>query len=82
MTILSCSQPSVLSRCSFEKQPPANLRKSNFFHFVLAFFDHNSQPLEIEHAQFLDFIEHTPVSSAVEFHLMSIYIVCERKKSF
>lgn len=54
--------PSVIARCHFEKQPPSNLRKSNFFHFVLTFQDHNSQAIEIEKAQFIDFIELRPVS--------------------
>ena len=28
-----------IGRAHFEKQPPANLRKSNFFHFVIALYD-------------------------------------------
>ena len=44
-------------RCHFEKQPPANLRKSNFFHFVLALFDRHNQLIEIEKTYFVDFIE-------------------------
>lgn len=28
-----------VGRAHFEKQPPANLRKSNFFHFVIALYD-------------------------------------------
>ena len=28
-----------IGRAHFEKQPPANLRKSNFFHFVVALYD-------------------------------------------
>ncbi|KAM7537437.1 hypothetical protein Aperf_G00000065373 [Anoplocephala perfoliata] len=41
----------------FEKQPPNNLRKSNFFHFVLALYDRNRHPIEIERAAFIDFVE-------------------------
>uniref|UniRef100_A0A8C9M1W6 Transcription factor COE DNA-binding domain-containing protein n=1 Tax=Panthera tigris altaica TaxID=74533 RepID=A0A8C9M1W6_PANTA len=37
-----------LARAHFEKQPPSNLRKSNFFHFVLALYDRQGQPVEIE----------------------------------
>ncbi|ESO07044.1 hypothetical protein HELRODRAFT_143625, partial [Helobdella robusta] len=37
--------------------PPANLRKSNFFHFVLALFDKQNQPIEIERTSFVDFVE-------------------------
>uniref|UniRef100_A0A5K3FL27 IPT/TIG domain-containing protein n=1 Tax=Mesocestoides corti TaxID=53468 RepID=A0A5K3FL27_MESCO len=41
----------------FEKQPPNNLRKSNFFHFVLAIYDRNRHPIEVERAAFIDFVE-------------------------
>jgi len=51
-----------LSRAHFEKQPPGNLRKSNFFHFVLAFFDRQGQPVEIERTAFIDFVEKDRVS--------------------
>ena len=54
----SCS----LARAHFEKQPPGNLRKSNFFHFVLAFYDHSGQAVEIERAGFIGFVEHLPVN--------------------
>ncbi|BFZ02455.1 hypothetical protein BsWGS_05494 [Bradybaena similaris] len=46
-----------LSRVHFEKQPPSNLRKSNFFHFVLALYDRQGQPVEVEKTTFVDFIE-------------------------
>ncbi|XP_041749476.2 transcription factor COE1-A isoform X5 [Coregonus clupeaformis] len=46
-----------LARAHFEKQPPSNLRKSNFFHFVLALYDRQGQPVEIERTSFLGFIE-------------------------
>uniref|UniRef100_A0A915HY86 IPT/TIG domain-containing protein n=1 Tax=Romanomermis culicivorax TaxID=13658 RepID=A0A915HY86_ROMCU len=48
---------SQLSRAHFEKQPPSNLRKSNFFHFVIALYDRTGQPVEIERTQFIDFVE-------------------------
>ncbi|TGZ76109.1 hypothetical protein CRM22_000031 [Opisthorchis felineus] len=41
----------------FEKQPPNNLRKSNFFHFVIALYDQNRHPIEVERAAFVDFVE-------------------------
>ncbi|KTF90005.1 hypothetical protein cypCar_00048212, partial [Cyprinus carpio] len=47
----------ALSRAHFEKQPPSNLRKSNFFHFVLALYDRNGQPVEVERTAFVDFVE-------------------------
>jgi len=56
-----------LARAHFEKQPPSNLRKSNFFHFVLAFYDRTGQAVEIERAVFTGFIEHLPVSFSKYF---------------
>ncbi|KAM5170063.1 transcription factor COE2 isoform 1-T1 [Mantella aurantiaca] len=47
----------AVSRAHFEKQPPSNLRKSNFFHFVLALYDRQGQPIEIERTAFVDFVE-------------------------
>ncbi|NWV56289.1 COE1 factor, partial [Daphoenositta chrysoptera] len=46
-----------LARAHFEKQPPSNLRKSNFFHFVLALYDRQGQPVEIERTAFVGFVE-------------------------
>ncbi|KAF7257182.1 hypothetical protein EG68_05155 [Paragonimus skrjabini miyazakii] len=46
----------------FEKQPPNNLRKSNFFHFVIALYDQNRHPTEIERAAFVDFVEKDKVT--------------------
>lgn len=46
-----------LSHATFQKEPPANLRKSNFFHFILAFYDKVGNPVEIERTQFIDFVE-------------------------
>ncbi|XP_026171202.1 transcription factor COE3a isoform X1 [Mastacembelus armatus] len=46
-----------LARAHFEKQPPSNLRKSNFFHFVLALYDRQGQPVEIERTAYIDFVE-------------------------
>uniref|UniRef100_A0A915ID09 Transcription factor COE DNA-binding domain-containing protein n=1 Tax=Romanomermis culicivorax TaxID=13658 RepID=A0A915ID09_ROMCU len=46
-----------LTKATFEKQPPGNLRKSNFFNFTVALFDRRGQPIEIEKTQFVDFIE-------------------------
>ncbi|XP_069139786.1 transcription factor COE1-like isoform X1 [Argopecten irradians] len=49
-------------RAHFEKQPPSNLRKSNFFHFVLALYDRQGQPIEVERTAFIDFVEKEQVS--------------------
>ncbi len=46
-----------MARAHFEKQPPNNLRKSNFFHFVVALYDRTGQPVEVERTAFVDFIE-------------------------
>ncbi|XP_042343749.1 transcription factor COE2 [Plectropomus leopardus] len=55
----------ALSRAHFEKQPPSNLRKSNFFHFVLALYDRHGQPVEVERTAFVDFVEHDKTLLAV-----------------
>lgn len=55
-----------LARAHFEKQPPANLRKSNFFHFVLALYDSQGQSVETEHTAFVDFVEKEKVRRNVE----------------
>lgn len=53
-----CTQFSLgIGRAHFEKQPPSNLRKSNFFHFVIALYDRSEQPIEIERTAFIGFIE-------------------------
>ncbi|MEJ1283477.1 hypothetical protein NN561_014447 [Cricetulus griseus] len=56
-----------LARAHFEKQPPSNLRKSNFFHFVLALYDRQGQPVEIERTAFVGFVEKEkrPLSSSL-----------------
>jgi len=54
-----------VGRAHFEKQPPSNLRKSNFFHFVLALYDRQGQPIEVERTAFIDFIEKDKVSTPV-----------------
>uniref|UniRef100_A0A671KHB7 Transcription factor COE3-like n=1 Tax=Sinocyclocheilus anshuiensis TaxID=1608454 RepID=A0A671KHB7_9TELE len=46
-----------LARAHYEKQPPSNLRKSNFFHFVLALYDRQGQPVEIERTSYVEFVE-------------------------
>jgi hypothetical protein len=49
-------------RAHFEKQPPSNLRKSNFFHFVIALYDKSGHPIEIERTLFIGFVEKDEVS--------------------
>lgn len=56
--LLRCIVCSVtVTRAHFEKHPPSNLRKSNFFHFVLALYDTRAQPVEIERTAFVAFVE-------------------------
>ncbi|XP_033633050.1 transcription factor COE3-like [Asterias rubens] len=68
-----------LARAHFEKQPPSNLRKSNFFHFVIALYDRAGQPVEIERTQFLDFIEKerepdsTKTNNGIHYRLQLLY---------
>ena len=54
-----------LGRAHYEKQPPSNLRKSNFFHFVLAFYDRQGQPVELERTAYIDFVEKERVSDVM-----------------
>uniref|UniRef100_A0A671M611 Transcription factor COE DNA-binding domain-containing protein n=2 Tax=Sinocyclocheilus anshuiensis TaxID=1608454 RepID=A0A671M611_9TELE len=59
--------------------PPANLRKSNFFHFVLALYDSQGESVEIEHTAFVDFVEKEkePVSlktnNGIRYKLQLLY---------
>lgn len=46
----------------FRETTPSNLRKSNFFHFVIALYDRAGQPVEIERTAFIGFIEKDQVS--------------------
>lgn len=45
----------LLARAIFEKQPPSNLRKSNFFHFVVTFYDKSDNPIAVEKGEFVGF---------------------------
>jgi len=65
-----------LGRAHFEKQPPSNLRKSNFFHFVLALYDRHGQPVEVERTAFIDFVEKDRVSLQLMMCLLYVYINC------
>lgn len=67
-----------LARAHYEKQPPSNLRKSNFFHFVLALYDRQGQPVEIERTAYVDFVEKDKVSASWEYNLLN-FIICTLK---
>ncbi|XP_031653120.1 transcription factor COE1-A-like [Oncorhynchus kisutch] len=69
----------ALARAHFEKQPPSNLRKSNFFHFVLALYDRQGQPVEIERTSFVGFVEKDKETSGektnngIQYRLLLLY---------
>ena len=46
----------------FERQPPDNMRKSNFFNFMISIFDGNNHPVEVQKAVFKDFCDSYSVS--------------------
>ncbi|XP_037032902.1 transcription factor collier isoform X2 [Bradysia coprophila] len=68
-----------IGRANFEKQPPSNLRKSNFFHFVIALYDRSGQPIEIERTAFIGFIEKdqesdsTKTNNGIQYRLQLLY---------
>lgn len=64
MFLPSFCSPNGLTRAYFEKQPPTNLRKSNFFSFVLALYDKRNQPVHVDRAEFVDFIKQVRLDSA------------------
>ncbi|CAG0891480.1 unnamed protein product [Cyprideis torosa] len=75
----AASYPMGISRAHFEKQPPANLRKSNFFHFVVAFYDRAGQPIELERTAFIGFVEKdmepdcVKTSNGIHYRLQLLY---------
>ncbi|XP_023330590.1 transcription factor COE4 [Eurytemora carolleeae] len=52
-----------LVRAEFTKQPPSNLRKSNFFHFMIQFYDRAGQQVEIERTSFIAFCDEGEVKT-------------------
>jgi hypothetical protein len=65
--ISSYLYPSIgVASAHFEKQPPNNLRKSNFFHFTVALYDRSGKPIEIERTAFVGFIEKEMVRRMIE----------------
>ena len=46
-----------IGRAEFTKQPPSNLRKSNFFHFMIQLYDRAGQQIEIERTSFIAFCD-------------------------
>ena len=54
-----------LSSAQFEKQPPDNMRKSNFFHFIISLYDSQQQPVQVQKAIFRDFYDTMMVSELI-----------------
>uniref|UniRef100_A0A8C6FAU9 Transcription factor COE DNA-binding domain-containing protein n=1 Tax=Monodon monoceros TaxID=40151 RepID=A0A8C6FAU9_MONMO len=67
-----------LARAHFPKQPPSNMRKSNFFRFVLALYDRQGQPAEIEGTALAGFMEKEKVSG----RLGSAYLGMRTQRDF
>ncbi|XP_015602901.1 transcription factor collier isoform X2 [Cephus cinctus] len=69
----------AVAKAHFEKQPPSNLRKSNFFHFVIGLFDRTGQPIEIERTAFIGFVEKDQESegqktnNGIQYRLQLLY---------
>eukprot|EP00794_Sanderia_malayensis_P001094 gene1094-438_t len=69
-----------------EKQPPNNLRKSNFFHFVIALYDKNNNAVEVEKGKFVGFVDQTEDdkkhNNGIQYHLNLIYgdgiVICSK----
>ena len=53
-----------IGQIAFATQPPANLRKSNFFNFTLSIFDTVGHQVEVEDAVFVRFIEEVAENEA------------------
>ncbi|XP_016975045.1 transcription factor collier isoform X1 [Drosophila rhopaloa] len=76
---MRCDTSLGIGRAHFEKQPPSNLRKSNFFHFVIALYDRAGQPIEIERTAFIGFIEKdsesdaTKTNNGIQYRLQLLY---------
>ncbi len=77
----------------FEKQPPDNMRKSNFFHFIISLFDQSHQAVEVLRASFKDFCDtadvsgsstltHTPLNIDFELIPVSRQVVAKNAANF
>ena len=61
MYVFSCG----IGRAEFTKQPPSNLRKSNFFHFMVQLYDRAGQQVEIERTSFISFCDEGEVGNSI-----------------
>lgn len=68
-----------IGRLEFTKQPPPNLRKSNFFHFMLQLFDRSGNPIEVERTSFIKFIDESEepgdrkTNNGIKYKLQLLY---------
>jgi len=67
-----------VGRIDFTKQPPANLRKSNFFHFMISLYDKIGQPIEIERTSFIRFMDESEelgkmANNGIRYKLQLLY---------
>merc|ERR1719188_1448062 len=66
-----------IGRVEFTKQPPSNLRKSNFFNFMVRFFDGNGSPIEVERTSFIKFIDEgiggAKSNNGIQYKLIVVY---------
>lgn len=67
-----------MTKAVFEKQPPSNLRKSNFFHFVLSLYDKNNNAVETDKGLFVGFVkddetEEVPGRNGIHYRLSLTY---------
>lgn len=46
-----------ITSATFEKQPPDNMRKSNFFHFIISLYDSQQHRIQVQKAIFKDFYD-------------------------
>ncbi|XP_011408942.1 PREDICTED: transcription factor COE2-like [Amphimedon queenslandica] len=56
-TLPQRSTPYYIAAAQFEKQPPDNMRKSNFFHFIISLFDGQQHRIQVQKAVFKDFYD-------------------------
>ena len=56
------SNPYCIASAQFEKQPPDNMRKSNFFHFIISLYDSQQHRIQVQKAVFKDFYDTVIVS--------------------
>jgi early B-cell factor len=71
------SQRHYVASAHFEKQPPDNMRKSNFFHFIISLYDSQQHRVKVQKAVFKDFydimIEGQEYRNGLIYKLLVVY---------